>query len=183
MGDQEARRKYAELGHQFISGRMTNDEYEERCEEITSHQDDPAVREIYHQIWFLYDDIQTHRMTGKHRLDRAGRREMAKAVLFLQGDQEYVWPETYGLMLWGCLVFLALPWAVILLLGTFTDQALWILLASAWVSVLLVCHYFKLKWQAQRRWNKTGEGAAWPFRHHADLDEAKRRPQLLNGKQ
>ena len=93
MVDQKARRKYAELVRQFISGRMTNDEYEDRYEAIQQNKSDTAIGEIYHQLWFLYDDIQTHKMTGTHRLDREGRKTVAKTILFLQSDNEYQWPK------------------------------------------------------------------------------------------
>jgi len=182
MVDYEARREYAELLRQFISGRMTNAEYESRYEKIKPHADDRAVAEVYHQVWFLYDDIQTQRMTGQHRLDRAGHREIAKTILFLQNGQEYVWPLNSFLALLGCLG-LMLPWAVIFMLGLLPNHIMWVLWISAGIGLLYACIYGMVRWQAHRRWNETGEVAAWPFRRQADLEEAIRHPHLLNGKQ
>ncbi len=56
MADRDARRVYAELVRQFISGRMTNDEYEERFEQLKLENLDPAVDKILYQVWGLYDD-------------------------------------------------------------------------------------------------------------------------------
>ncbi|MGI4791483.1 MAG: hypothetical protein ACRYFS_21865, partial [Janthinobacterium lividum] len=89
MINQESRRIYGQLVRQFISGRMTNEEYEQKYEEIDLKGEDMAVAEIYQQVWLLYDDIETHRMTDKHRLNDAGRRQIAQIVLFLNSDKEY----------------------------------------------------------------------------------------------
>ena len=45
------------LTRQFISGRMTNDEYESGFDTIEYDKNDQVIREVYRQVWFLYDDV------------------------------------------------------------------------------------------------------------------------------
>ena len=178
MVDQEARRRYAELVRQFISGRMTNEEYEARFEAIECNTNDPAVFEAYHQVWFLYDDIKTHRMTGAHRLDRAGRRTIARMVLFLHSDEEYQWLTD----LWNGSVFLITALLVVLLFALFPETALInkaviaAVLTSAWIN-----YERGQRTRRENRYKMAGDTGAWPFLRQADLDEAARHPRLLNG--
>ena len=182
MVDREPRRKYAELIRQFISGRMTNDEYEDRFEAIEVSRDDHAVSEIYRQVWFLYDDFKTHRMTGKHRLNNAGRRQTAQIVLFLQSDREYNWPQG---SLAGCLSLLLLivcGFATVSLINYLPENALFILGNAVFVSVVLILFAVLKNWQEKQDWKKAGDADAWPFLLQTDLDEAKRHPRLLAGR-
>ena len=87
--DIAARKQYAELLRQFMSGRMTNDDFVSR-EPIES--DDAAICAISEQAWFLYDDIRTHRLSGRWRITGDGRHAVARWILFLKTDLEYTWP-------------------------------------------------------------------------------------------
>ena len=183
MVDQEARRTYAELVRQFISSRMTNDEYEEKFEQLKLENLDPAVYEIFYQVWGLYDDYSTHRMTGDYHLDRVGRRQIAQAVLFLQSDYEYQWPRDGG---YGCLLFLLLAIyavATAALLSCLPSSSLLILYVSAGLCSTTTAMLLLKSRQEGQRWQKAGDADAWPFLTQADLAEARRHPQLLAGKQ
>jgi len=181
MVDQEARRQYAELVRQFTSGRMTNDEYEAGYDAITADKNDPAVSEAYYQLWLLYDDIKTHRMTGIHRLDRDGRRAVARMVLFLQSDKEYHWPENAWLGAGRMLLLFGVAAVAVLLLGWFPARFLFILSAAASAVAVLFTYYSIRIVLERRQWETCGDTGAWPLLHQADLDEAVKHPHLLNG--
>ncbi len=181
MINREARRKYRELVRQFISGRVTNDEYEEKFEQLKLENLDPAVDEIFHQVWHLYDDLSTHRMTGDHHLDKAGRRQIAQAVLFLQTENRYCWPQEE---MWGCLLFLVLSAsaaATVCVISLFPAWFLLVLSVSGCFCSVTTTFLLLKSRQEKRAWQKAGEVAAWPFQTQADLSEAKRHPRLLAG--
>lgn len=90
MVDHAARKEFAELLRHFIAGRITNLEFDQRGEDLTETED-AALRFIYRQVWYLYDDFSEHRMVGDHKIDKAGRHEIARWILFLQNDLEYQW--------------------------------------------------------------------------------------------
>ena len=175
MVDREARRKYAVLIRQFVSGRMTNDEYEDRVDGITYDKRDHAILEVYLLIWTCYDDLKTHRLTKQWRLDRPARRQVAQAVLFLQSDAEYQWPNN----LWDGWVFLVTAFCVVLLFALLPETPLFIRLGMS-VPLVVAWQCYE-RWQARRR-EKAADESAWPFLRQADLDEAARQPRLLNGK-
>lgn len=181
MVDQEARRQYGQLIRQLATGRITNREYEEKYEAIPADQSDTAIREIAHEIWLLYDDNSTHRMTGAYRLTGESRRAVARAVLFLQSGRDYGWPETQP---WGCLLAALLTadfWASVLAVDRLPDFALLIVSVGAAVAVPLLVCWAVLYARTKRQWSAAGDTDVWPFLWHADLAAAVRRPRLLNG--
>lgn len=94
MIDLDARNEFAELLHQFIAGRIENFDFENRV----PNSDDPAINEIWWQAgWPLYDDFKTHKLNGEWRIPNEYRRELAKAILFLKTNKEYIWPPKTGL--------------------------------------------------------------------------------------
>jgi hypothetical protein len=89
MIDRNTRDTLAELLHRFVAGRLTNDEFSDRV----PASDDQAVPEITRESWYLYDDLQEHRLTGKWRIGKPGRTEVARWILFLKTDLQYEWPR------------------------------------------------------------------------------------------
>ena len=88
MVDYAARKELAELIRHLIAGRITNLVFDERGEEL-SDSDDPAISAVFYKVWCLYDDFSEHRMTGDWRIDKPGRRVIARWILFLQTDLGY----------------------------------------------------------------------------------------------
>lgn len=78
----------AALLRHFASGRLTNDEFEERWPVST----DPALSAVREAAWFLYSDLRTYRLVGADRLPFPIRRQVARWVLFLHSDLAYEWP-------------------------------------------------------------------------------------------
>ena len=84
-----ARRAYAQLLRQFISGRMTNFEYESRFYKVyNTYGDDRGVSAVYDAASHLYCDFTRHRMTDANRaLTPEFRRTIARWVLFLRTNE------------------------------------------------------------------------------------------------
>ncbi len=74
---------------EFRDGGITNDEYEDRW---PRNRGDRVFWAIYDQLWFYYDDIKTHRLTGKYELSPESRELFDRCILFLESDLEYDWP-------------------------------------------------------------------------------------------
>ncbi len=156
---------------------MTNVEYEERQGQISAPKD-PALREIASEIWLLYDDNFTHRMTGTHRLTGESRRGVARAVLFLHSDCEYGWPET----VWDGSVFLITAFLIVLQFALLPETSMAVRGSIGTVLLGLWVWYERKYYQKrQQQQEKAGDVDAWPFLRRAELDEAVRSPRLLSG--
>lgn len=82
----ELRLACATLLRQFMSGRMTNDEYQDRLAELHNRYGfDAAVADFDLVVWHLYCDIRTHRMTDPgRRPPKPIRRRVARWIVFLR---------------------------------------------------------------------------------------------------
>ncbi len=113
---------------------------------------DDAIRAVFWGgAWLLYDDFRTYRLRGKYRLDPAVRKEAARWVLFLKTDLPYEWPVTRP----GMFAILR-AFANLMTLGLVARRA-------------------------QRRFERCGDFAVWPFLRRADYEAALQRPPYLNG--
>lgn len=105
-----ARDRYAEVLRQFVTGQITNFEYERCCEAITSKKkgDDVAIDEIWKTVWQTYDDFKEHRLAGAWALSKELRQTMDRCLLFLASDYPYEYEQThvrYRRKLWNLLTF------------------------------------------------------------------------------
>lgn len=174
MVDRIARDKYAELLRHFAAGLMTNREYEDRYAAIVRFTNDEALRAAFWCVWFTYDDLHEHRMTGRHRLGRPARREMAKIVLFLNTRTEYQWPASRGHALMQ-VCFLALAGFALYWSADLRWYGLPLLIES--IIAIAITDY---AWR--RTWKRSGDDDAWPFLHASELNEARRHPRSLSGR-
>lgn len=151
MVDSKARRQIAEALRHFAAGVITNKEWERRWEAADGSPRDDAVGGIYEAVWPLYSDISVHRLDGPRTLDRRGRRELARWILFLYTDAEYVWPYPGIFDAGTCLLNL-------LTLG------LWGRLTGP---------------QLERKLRMIGDRDVWPFQNTDQLERARREVRLL----
>lgn len=93
MIDRLARTELARGLRRLVSGRVTNDEFEDQLPREVRSSRDAGVRAIRAATWKLYDDLREHRLEGPHALGRIGRRHVARWVLFLKSNDEYEWSE------------------------------------------------------------------------------------------
>ena len=91
MIDRERRSELAELLRHFLAGQLTNDEFVKRSPRKSQ---DPAISAVLDDAWFLYDDLQTHRLAGRWRIVGKRREVVARWVLFLKTEREYEWPQS-----------------------------------------------------------------------------------------
>ena len=149
----------AEALRHFASGRTTNDEFEDRLHHLLRErkvgrkQDDGALWAITSRSWFLYDDTRQHRLDGKRRLNREGRREMARWIVFLHSGCEYEWPITSFIS----------PGSFFLTILTFG------------LARLVLPRLIK------RRYESMGDWKVWPFIRQSDFDQVRKRPRFLTG--
>ena len=89
MIDGISRDKLAETLRQYTSGRITND----TLDHLKINNEDYGVQAIKEASWFLYDDLYEHKAIGKNRIEKENRHEVSKWIIFLQTDEEYLWPR------------------------------------------------------------------------------------------
>lgn len=80
----------------FAAKKLTNDEFEERYDAVLDSRpvrqwEDKALWAVKTAVWFLYDDLSTHRLEGKHALSKEQKGSLARCILFLQTDLRYEW--------------------------------------------------------------------------------------------
>ena len=93
MVDRAARNRMAELLRHLITGKLTNDEYDNAWHELMPCADDAVVWLHVNGAWFLYSDVREHRLVGRYAPTAETRRLIARAVLFLKTDHDYEWPQ------------------------------------------------------------------------------------------
>lgn len=87
MIDRKSRAILAEKLRQFISGLLTNDEFQMETDEI--FDEDAGVRAILQFAWLLYSDCHEHYA----EIYGETRDAVARMICFLHTDLEYQWPE------------------------------------------------------------------------------------------
>jgi hypothetical protein len=73
-----------------MEGSISNKEYEQK---YPRSKDDPALREIWIQVWFFYSDVKTHNLTEKHSLNDECHAFIERCILFLKSNAEFEWPR------------------------------------------------------------------------------------------
>ena len=79
----------ADLIQRFPSAEITNDDF---VEDFPNDKADPALRAIEECLWYCYDDIQSHTLTGRYALTAVDQELFARCCTFLESELEYEWP-------------------------------------------------------------------------------------------
>jgi len=156
MIDRHRRDQLAETLRHFAAGLLTNREYGKRVDPLFEGKgqpwkDDLALRAVYEQAWFLYDDNLRHRLKGRHALGAEGRSEIARWIMFLYSDQEYEWPVTRFISISSCLLRIVTLGLCDLIAGPIYA----------------------------RRLEAMGDWSVWPFLDSRSYQEARQKPRLL----
>lgn len=85
MLDKENRLKAARLIQEFRQGSITNYEFADAF----PRSNDKAIQAISSMLWFSYDDVREHRLTGKRSLTAEGEMLVDRCILFLNTNLEY----------------------------------------------------------------------------------------------
>ena len=150
MIHRESRDRISVALRRYTAGMITNDELD--CVDV-DWRDRGAVA-VKERAWGLYDDMNQHKAKGKYYLDKQARREIAKWIIFLHSDKEYLWPE-YSFIQFGTLLF---------------D-----LLTFGW--------WGRNKSTRWDQFVAAGDFNAWPFISDQDLSNAIDSPKLLMKRQ
>ncbi|MEL6498198.1 MAG: hypothetical protein AAFZ67_10865 [Planctomycetota bacterium] len=165
--DTAARREFATLLREFARGAITNTQYEDASDELVDR--DTAIFAIHSQfIWWLYDDIFTHRLTGRHALCRESRAGLARAVLFLYtAAPADAWDDV------------KINKRTLLTLAAFLATIpIWpIVAATMWL-----CHVVRKLGCPAISQRREVRNDVWPFLCQQDYDKARSNPTLFAGR-
>jgi hypothetical protein len=89
MIDRPSRDSLATALGQYVSGRITNDDFDD----VAVDWRDSGADAVKRRAWGLYDDTYQHLATGRHYITKPSREEIGRWILFLHSDNEYTWPH------------------------------------------------------------------------------------------
>ena len=188
MIDRSQRNKLSQDLRRLVTGRMSNDDFDDVYYEEYESSNDDAVRAIAEFGWGLYssDVLFPYRLKGRHRVSDDLREMACRCVLFLRSDREYKWPpmptESGRRFLWAVCFNLGLPGSIAMLLictpllaGKDKTFAAWFVIPSL---IVLACSAWVLfgprrESSSLQTWKNTGNWEAWPFWHLDDLTTAR----------
>lgn len=73
----------------YVSGQITNDD----LDEVEVDWRDRGAVAVKEMAWSLYDDTYVHRVGGDLPRGSEARTAIARWIVFLHSDVEYLWPE------------------------------------------------------------------------------------------
>lgn len=103
MIDRVSRDKLALVIRRFATGKITNFEFENAMFKINqNHRDsaicqDNAIECIVDYMWRFYDDLREYKAINRDKFNKDVKKHIAKIILFLQSDFEYVYPKSSSL--------------------------------------------------------------------------------------
>ena len=108
--DKAQRKAYADILQRFLDFELTNDEYEDLYYDMgdKTTSGDPAVLEIFHQVWGLYDDRYTHKLCGKYKPTNEDLEFVQRCILFLNSHEPFLWRSAFRVGFCQSVVFLFL---------------------------------------------------------------------------
>ncbi|MBK8096749.1 MAG: hypothetical protein IPK26_06560 [Planctomycetes bacterium] len=148
MVDRDSRRACAQLLRRLMRGEMEGEEFEFAVDQLGSA--DPGIRAIKTQAWACYSDYSP----VERSVARAVRPEIARSILFLRSDAEYLWPPYPS--------------------GDFPIYN-WLF------NILTLGCWERRKANRLREWQDHGDFAVWPFHSRSEFDAACVRPRFLVG--
>ncbi len=137
----------AEALRQYVSGRITNDE----LDDIAIDWRDRGAIAVKEMAWGLYDDMHEHKASGEHYLNKEARHDIARWIIFLHSDQEYIWPE------YSFIQIINLP-----------------------INILTLGWWERKKEKKWQEFQESGDFKAWPFASNEEFEKCKARPKLLS---
>jgi len=148
MIHRESRDRLAEALRQYVSGRITNDD----LADVGVDWRDRGAVAVYEMAWGLYDDTRQHYVEDSIPPQSEDRRAIARWIVFLHSDKEYIWPE-YSFMQ-------TVNWPMNLLTLGWWER------------------WKERKWS---QFLEAGDFDVWPFCSRPELEQIVKRPRLLRG--
>lgn len=147
MIHRSSRQQLALALRRYVACRISNDD----LADVEVDWRDRGAVAVQGMAWRLYDDMSKHYATGRHAFSREGRCCIARWILFLRSDLEYMWPE-YSFIQTG----------------------------SRW-DWLTFGRFKRLREKHWREFIEAGDFEVWPFLRKAELARAVSKPYLLAG--
>ena len=156
MVDRVARDQMGFLLRRLAAGRISETKFDDALGMLPLSGQDRVVNAIFEESFSI---------------ESASRHDVARWILFLQSDLEYLWPGTDG-MINSLYIIGAVASLWICVYVSHSPLAGWTF-AIAEISVGV--------WQIDRRY-KPSDMTVWPFHQQQDFEEAKKHPRLLAGR-
>jgi hypothetical protein len=154
MIDRPARDQLSRNLRLLISGKITNDQFEDGT---PGSNEDAAIMAFADMAWLLYSDMKEHQLVGRHSIEPSERREVLRWILFLDNDFEYRWPR------------MSLP-GLSPLRRARPVVTRWLHWPNA------------VSFERAAEFLATGDYNAWPFNSRSEFKHALRHPRRLTGK-
>ena len=193
MVDQEARAELRIALRRLVTGRMTNDQFDDLYFEQWENSEDGAVKDIAEFGYGLYSsDVFPYRLKGCYAASPEERKYASRCILFLYTDRTYEWPELHGRGVPGC--FVMLDWicgmlgVALLIIAGFGALArdasiVWSLgtagIFALSISVASLYLFGNIDFRRQKELELHGEFEVWPFLRQSDLEKSKQVVQLF----
>jgi len=149
---QDSRNRLAEALRHYASGRIMNDELFAASTSV-DRRDRGAVA-VMMAAWCLYDDLKAHFVENRLPPNSEARREVARWIVFLHSDVEYLWPGSPGM-----------------LVNVFHSFINFLTFGRWWKRTIG-------RWEQQLG---NGDYSVWPFSGRAEFEQAVKQPKLLAG--
>jgi hypothetical protein len=154
------------LLRQWVIGRISDDYLIDSWP-----KSDSALKEIFKNLIYPIADGVSWTRPKKPKLSKEARKTIARAILFLQSNQDYLWPPA------------SKPWPLLILLGVFlamgfTSDWTWAFLAI--VPTLMILGPIARNID-KKKFKRSGEWEIWPFLQTPELQNAKSSPRYLSG--
>lgn len=191
MIDHTARRSLSQDLRRLITGRMTNDAFDDVYYETYGDSHDRVVREIANFAYSLYssDLPWPYHLRDRYAVDKPTRSAAARCVLFLRSGLAYEWPSgDFVPWLQSISLYIGIPVGV-------AFSFLWFQIAHhGWNSFDGSCALFGTLLLAvsiiglvsrspltegQHRFYQAGEFEVWPFLRRTDFEAAQKTAYLL----
>jgi hypothetical protein len=157
MISRDSRTRLAEALRHYTSGQISNDD----LDDVEVDWRDRGAVAIQGMAWSLYDDTKYHYVEKRLPRGSSAREIVARWILFLHTDMEYMWPEYSFYQIRMC------PDNFVMNFLTF---GLW----------------RKESLRRKKRWEQyleAGEFDVWPFLHQSEYQHSLSNPRLLNAQQ
>lgn len=130
----------------YVACRITNDD----LDDVEVDWRDRGAVAVKQMAWQLYDDTSQHYATGRRGVKREQRRCIARWIVFLQSNTEYLWPEYSFMQIQSRLL--------------------------SWLTFGRSRRREERRW---REFLDAGEFEAWPFLRNSDLKNAISKPRFF----
>jgi hypothetical protein len=145
---EQSRDRLAQALRRYVAGRISNDD----LDSVEIDWRDRGAAEVKRQAWFLYDDTRHHYAKGRYAINSDTKRIIARWIVFLHCDKEYLWPD-----------YSSVP-------------------IINWVLSFFTFGWWGRRESIRRKeFEEAGDFSAWPFISTTELDDAAKRPRYLAG--